>query len=501
MISFIPVILTFILVVFGGYIGLKRGFQKSIIRVITLLTVLILFLNLLPFFTEQLLLSFAKWTKLHTQSEQSLNFLIQKQLTPYFSSENTALLSKPIYATLLSCAIPYFIAIFYLPVHFLSWIIYLTIIVALPPSKRRQWKKSSKNGISKFSGSLISMVCALFSSMFLLFPFIINSKILQQIKQPFLEEQSNIQEVAACYMNSPIAPFYQTIGLEQFALEVNRFHATVTVDSKTYLNERELPIWLSELFTLSNIYTNLTSDKTDTIVLSNLHSAFTQFYEFPYFKDQDKLSILKDIKHLMLSFLHGTGMITEQSEMIVQFLKQMEYEDFSLLKADTEIYFEILDYFLSFDEPNVLLSDQNHAQILSKQICRLSNAPVLLPVWINYLVDKLTNSKIPKLIDGETFRAELVKLETDSTPVFQNQTLQQFKKTMQNSFTETLYEIYLEPLLNLLYQIRFPETDNFSVFRKNVFDLLVKLQKNPLIGIWNYTTLHNYSRSQLSIIP
>ena len=72
---------------------------------------------------------------------------------------------------------------------------------------------------------------------------------------------------------------------------------------------------------------------------------------------------------------------------------------------------------------------------------------------------------------------------------------------MQNSFTETLYEIYLEPLLNLLYQIRFPETDNFSVFRKNVFDLLVKLQKNPFIGIWNYTTLHNYSRSQLSIIP
>lgn len=501
MISFIPVILTFILVIFGGYIGLKRGFQKSIIRVITLLAVLILFLNLLPLFTEQLLFSFAKWTKLYTQSDQSLDFLIQKQLTPYFSSENVALLSKPIYATLLSCAIPYFIAVFYLPVHFLSWIIYLTMIAALPPSKRRQWKKSSKNGISKFSGSLIGMACALFSSMFLLFPFIINSKILQQIKQPFLEEHSNIQEIAACYMNSPIAPFYQTIGLEQFALELNRFHATVTVDSKTYLNERELPIWLPELSTLSNIYTNLALNKQNTMLLSNLHSALTQFYEFPYFKDQDKLLILKDIKYLMLNSLYEIETMTEQSEIIVQFLRQMEYEDFSLLKADTEIYFEILDYFMSADDLNILLSDQNTTQILSKQICRLSNAPVLLPVWINYLVDKLTNSKIPKLIDGETFRAELIKLETDSIPVFQNQSLQQFKKTMQTSFTETLYKSYLEPLLDLLYQIRLPETDNFSVFRKNIFDLLVKLQKNPLIGIWNYTALHNYSRSQLSIIP
>lgn len=491
----ILVILTLMLLAFGGYLGFRRGFQKSVIRMITLFAVLTIAFFLIPFFAEQTLLSLAQQINPSTRPFDQLDLFIQKQLCSYFSLESAALLSKPIKGTLLSASIPCLITVCYLPLLILSWIIYLTIIAALPPAKRRLWKKSRKKTITKLSGSVIGIVLGLLSSMILLLPLIVSNKITEQTsKNLWSNAPSSLKKIAVCYTNSPLSQVYHAIGLEQLALDLNQFHSVITVDSQTYFNETDVPIWLSELNVLSDMKNYLTQ-KENKFPFASLHSAIDQFYEFPYFKDQEKLLILNDVKYLLLNFFHGTGGIAEK------FLRQMEYNDLALLKKDTKIYFKLSESLVSPDLTQTLLSNSTTAKEIAKQICGLSNAPVLLPIWINYVAQELTNDKIPKLIDGETFRSELNQLEMDSVPVFQNQSKTQKNNTSQTFMIEDLYESYLQPLLDLLYQIQLPDTKDFSSFRKTVFDSLAKLKKNPLIEIWNYTALHNYSRAKLSRIP
>lgn len=519
MIRWIPAALTLILVLFGGYLGAKRGFQKSIIRLISLAAATGLFLSLLPLCAEQLLLRLAEAKGIEAET---INELSAAYFTRFLPPDSASILAGPAGAVLLTLSIPVLIAVLYWPVHFLSWIIYLTIVAALPPAKRRLWKKSRKNPVGKLCGSILGIASSFFSSIITLLPFIVAGTVIEHTGKEVLPEEYGIREAAACYYDSPLSVFMKQSGIEPFALMLNRTTATVSYESRNYLNQEELIILLPELKAVSDTYVTYTSSNLwNASFISNLHSALTQFYELPYWTDSDKLLLFMDAKNTLLPKLSGIDGFAEQ------ILQHMDYEHFDLLKSDTEIYFECINTFIARENTDQTLSGfQNNlnyetAEQLARNLCRLSDSDTVLPAWINYLTNELTKGKIPKLMDGEVFRFEVVKQEEQNTPASSDSVLPKtsgsstsktetyspdsgdssFDKN--SSFEETaeltVYETYVKPLLKLLFLIETPEKENYSSFRQRVFDTLADLKNNPLIGIWNYTTLHNYSRSRLSL--